>query len=51
VFGRDLWPYGVEPNRVTLEAFLAYASEQGLLGRRLDVDELFPPSVREAYLV
>jgi 4,5-dihydroxyphthalate decarboxylase len=51
VFGPDLWPYGIEPNRSTLEAFLQYAYEQGLIGRRLEVDELFPASVREAYVV
>lgn len=50
-FGPDLWPYGIEPNRATLNAFLGYADEQGLLGRRLEVDELFPGSVREAYVV
>jgi 4,5-dihydroxyphthalate decarboxylase len=51
VFGPDLWPYGIEQNRVTLEAFLAYAGEQGLLDHGLEVDELFPASVREAYVV
>lgn len=51
VFGQDLWPYGIEGNRTTLEAFLQYAREQGLIGRRLEVDELFPASVRETYVV
>ena len=36
------WPYGVEPNRKTLEAFVTYCHEQGITGRRLGVDELFP---------
>jgi 4,5-dihydroxyphthalate decarboxylase len=42
VFGADPWPYGVEANRVTLEAFLGFAFEQGVCTRRLTVEELFP---------
>jgi 4,5-dihydroxyphthalate decarboxylase len=45
--GGDAWPYGVEPNRKTLEAFLQYAHEQGVTHRRLSVDELFAPETRE----
>jgi 4,5-dihydroxyphthalate decarboxylase len=37
------WPYGVEPNRTTLEAFLLYCFEQGITERRLAPDELFAP--------
>jgi 4,5-dihydroxyphthalate decarboxylase len=40
-FGEDLWPYGLEPNRPTLETFLGYAAEQGVTARRLTPDELF----------
>ncbi len=43
VLGDDLWPYGVEPNRAALEAFLAYAHEQGVCARRLAPEELFAP--------
>jgi 4,5-dihydroxyphthalate decarboxylase len=39
--GDDWWPYGVEANRPTLEAFLRFAAEQGLTARRLAVAELF----------
>lgn len=39
----DPWPYGVEPNRTTLEAFLLYCLEQGITERRLAPDELFAP--------
>jgi 4,5-dihydroxyphthalate decarboxylase len=45
--GEDFWPYGVEANRPTLEAFLQYAFEQGVCQRRLPVDELFAPETRE----
>jgi 4,5-dihydroxyphthalate decarboxylase len=41
--GADPWPYGVEPNRPTLEAFLQYAHEQGVCARRLAPEELFAP--------
>lgn len=49
--GRDLWPYGIDPNRRTLETFLRYAVEQGVCARRLTVDELFVPQVRERYRI
>ncbi len=39
----DPWPYGVERNRTTLEAFLLYCFEQGITERRLPPEELFPP--------
>jgi 4,5-dihydroxyphthalate decarboxylase len=43
LFGEDYWPYGVEPNRKTLEAFVTYSHEQGLCERRVAVEELFVP--------
>jgi 4,5-dihydroxyphthalate decarboxylase len=49
LMGEDWWPYGIEPNRVTLEAFLQYCHEQGVTRRRVTIDELFPPQVRERY--
>ena len=41
--GGDFWPYGLEPNRPTLEAFLQYAWEQGVCHRRLAPEDLFAP--------
>lgn len=41
LFGPDPFPYGIEPNRVTLEAFATFAYEQGVAHRRVDVPELF----------
>jgi 4,5-dihydroxyphthalate decarboxylase len=41
--GEDFWPYGVEANRSTLEAFLHYAHEQGVAARLLATEELFAP--------
>jgi 4,5-dihydroxyphthalate decarboxylase len=49
--GEDFWPYGVEPNRPTLEAFLQYAHEQGICARRLKVEELFAPETRERFKI
>jgi 4,5-dihydroxyphthalate decarboxylase len=46
IFGSDIWPYGLEENRTTLEAFLQYAADQGVSARHLTADELFPPEVR-----
>lgn len=40
LLGADLWPFGVEPNRRNLEQFIGYSVEQGLLPRRLSVEEL-----------
>lgn len=50
-FGADPWPYGIEPNRPTLDWFLERAAEQGVCARRLEVDELFAPEVRERHRV
>jgi 4,5-dihydroxyphthalate decarboxylase len=51
LFGADIWPYGVEANRVTLDAFLQYAHEQGVCHRRLAPEDLFPREVSERYKV
>jgi 4,5-dihydroxyphthalate decarboxylase len=42
--GRDWYPYGIEPNRPTLEALLQYTQEHGLTDRRPKVEELFAQS-------
>jgi 4,5-dihydroxyphthalate decarboxylase len=47
VFGGDPYPYGIEPNRRTLDALLDYATAQGVAARRLQVEELFAPTVLE----
>ena len=51
LFGEDVFPYGVEANRTTLEAFLQYGFEQGVCRRRLAVEELFPPEVQSSFKV
>lgn len=42
MFGPDPWEYGLgERNRKTLETLVGYSAEQGLIGRRPNLDELF----------
>ncbi len=48
VFGGDPWPYGVEPNRPTLEAFVQFLTDQSMIAEAVAVDELFAPVVRRA---
>jgi 4,5-dihydroxyphthalate decarboxylase len=43
--GKDFFPYGIEPNRTTLEAFLKFAREQGVCHRLLKPEDLFVPQV------
>jgi 4,5-dihydroxyphthalate decarboxylase len=42
--GRDPLPYGIAPNRQTLEEIIQYALEQRILPRPVTVEELFPPN-------
>jgi 4,5-dihydroxyphthalate decarboxylase len=46
IVGLDIFPYGLEENRRTLDAFLQYTADQGVCARRLTPDELFPENVR-----
>ncbi|CAN5225392.1 4,5-dihydroxyphthalate decarboxylase [soil metagenome] len=43
LLGKDWWPYGIERNRVTLDAFLRYHHEQGLSKRRMRIEDVFVP--------
>ena len=51
LFGEDCWPYGVEPNRPTLEAFVQYCHEQGVTQRRVQVEELFPKELEDSFKI
>ena len=44
LMGDNFWPYGIDPNRKTLEALFQYSFEQGLALRKLTIDELFHPT-------
>jgi 4,5-dihydroxyphthalate decarboxylase len=47
LMGEDFWRYGVKENAKEIEALTRYAHEQGLVSRKLSVEELFPASVIE----
>ena len=51
VMGEDFWPYGLEANRATLEAFVQYGFEHGVCKRRLKADELFAPETLESFKI
>jgi 4,5-dihydroxyphthalate decarboxylase len=51
IAGEDFWPYGVEPNRPTLEAFLQYGYEQGVCKRKIKVEDLFAPETLQSYKI
>ncbi len=40
-FGDDPWPHGIAKNRANLERFVGYSLDQGLMEKRLTVEELF----------
>jgi 4,5-dihydroxyphthalate decarboxylase len=50
-FGDDPFPYGLEKNRKTLEAFCRFAHAQGVTAKRLTPDDLFPKEVRASVRV
>jgi 4,5-dihydroxyphthalate decarboxylase len=43
-FGDDPWPQGVKKNRANLERFIGYSLDQGLMSKKLEVEELFAPT-------
>jgi 4,5-dihydroxyphthalate decarboxylase len=44
--GPDAFPFGVEPNRRSLELIIKYSAQQGLIPRPYEVDELFNDQTR-----
>ena len=51
IAGEDFWPYGIEPNRPTLDAFLQYGYEQGVAKKRLKVEDLFAPETAQSFKI
>ena len=43
LLGDDPWPYGLEKNRSNLERFMGYSLDQGLMAKKMMVEELFVP--------
>jgi 4,5-dihydroxyphthalate decarboxylase len=50
-FGGDSFPYGLEANRKTLDAFCRFAHDQGVTAKKLSPDDLFPKEVRASVRV
>jgi 4,5-dihydroxyphthalate decarboxylase len=44
-FGENLFAYGVEANRKTLDAYCRFAHAQGITRQRFAPDDLFPKEV------
>ncbi len=51
ILGEDVWPYGIEANRRTLDAFLQYCTEQGITSRTISIEDLFPREVSTVFKV
>jgi 4,5-dihydroxyphthalate decarboxylase len=45
ILGEDIWPYGVDANRKTIDTLCRYLHEQGFTTRRIGVDGLFAPGL------
>ena len=48
MLGGDLFPYGIDANRPTLELFLRYAHEQGIAHRPAKPEDIFPAGIMAA---
>jgi 4,5-dihydroxyphthalate decarboxylase len=51
IVGPDPWPFGIEPNRTTLNAFLDWSVEQGVCARRPELEDLFVPEVQARFAI
>jgi 4,5-dihydroxyphthalate decarboxylase len=51
LMGEDYWPYGLEPNRKTLETLMRYSCEQGIAERSVPVESLFAASTLDDYRI
>lgn len=51
VFGHDPFPFGIEPNRPTIEKLLLYAWQQGIAHRHARPEELFPEGIMTKVVV
>ena len=45
----DVWPFGVDNNRKTIQQLIDYLAQDGLLERTVTVDELFAPNTINMY--
>lgn len=49
ILGKDVYPYGMEKNRPTLEAATLYSHEQGLTKKRFALNEMFAPETLDLF--
>lgn len=49
ILGKDVYPYGIERNRSTLEAATLYSHEQGLTKKRFALNEIFAPETLDLF--
>lgn len=47
--GEDIWPFGVDANRKTIQTFMTYLDQQGLLERPVAIEELFAANTFDMY--
>jgi 4,5-dihydroxyphthalate decarboxylase len=47
IMGKDFWAYGIHENMREITALTQYGHEQGLIDRKVTVEELFHPSMFE----
>jgi 4,5-dihydroxyphthalate decarboxylase len=51
LMGDDIWPYGVDQSRATLDKFVEYMDAQGLTNRPMKVEELFAASTLDEFKI
>jgi 4,5-dihydroxyphthalate decarboxylase len=51
IMGEDYWPYGVDKNRSTLDAFTQYAFEQGITPTHIKPEDIFVKEVQDSFKV
>lgn len=51
LLGEDIFPYGIEPNRRTLEQLMAYSYQQGIAKRMVKLVEAFAPGTEVRVVV
>ncbi len=51
LFGDNPWPYGLEANRHVLETLVQYSYEQGLIKKRMNLEDLFAPNTLDDFKV
>jgi 4,5-dihydroxyphthalate decarboxylase len=51
LMGEDYWPYGLEPNRKTLETLMRYSCEQFIAEHEVPLETLFASSTLDSYRI